>query len=773
MVVDTIEIKIPLNDKREISLKIKGLSKESLFLIDSTEALNNAEAPYQLLEGHLYQYKIESGYHLRVSSGYKDVGGIISVNRFDETIGNISPNTYVGTLGLEVFYKEESERCGILKLEVLSIKANYRDDYRKMLSDITEYCIDLLFQHSSPVTQTVEADFFRDTETLYQRFSFIKSILESEEFDDSINKIVTSPVTKWTESEIDKDTRGVGRFDSRGVKQIANSTHRINLPVNHPLKIHKLQSVPLKIRINYKKETVDTPENRFIKYALSSFLNFVGKVRVVSEPGSRIFMEAESLESHLEEFLGHSIFKEISSLNILILNSPILQRKEGYREVFKSWLMFDLAAKLTWQGGNDIYDIGKRNVAILYEYWLFFVLLGIIKEVFDIEPKKDLIVNTKDQLGLQLKQGKHFPVEGTCVRKSRKFNVQFSYNRTFSGDKIFPDGGSWTRNLRPDYTLSIWPFGLRPENAEEEELIVHLHFDAKYRIDNLKTIFGDATEDSNEELREQHLTEEKDEQDKGNYKRVDLLKMHSYRDAIRRTAGAYVLYPGKDEKFYTRKGFHEILPGLGAFAINPSDSNLGKRQLKDFLEDIVSHFLNKASQREKSDFKRYSIYRNIPNENDVIEESLPEEYGLNRVIPDDTFVIIAYCKDNRHLQWIREKKLYNSRIGKNIGDITLRQTELGARFILLHIDGNPQSSEIYKLKPDGAVTLTREDLINKEYPTYPNVEYYLGFEFAEDAREGFGNQKWDIEKLVSRSKERNIKKPFAVSLSELMKVKFE
>ncbi len=48
------------------------------------------------------------------------------------------------------------------------------------------------------------------------------------------------------------------------------------------------------------------------------------------------------------------------------------------------------------------------------------------------------------------------------------------------------------------------------------------------------------------------------------------LKMHAYRDAIRRTAGAYVLYPGDDQP-KTKKGFHEIIPGLGAFAIRPSD----------------------------------------------------------------------------------------------------------------------------------------------------------------------------------------------------------
>jgi predicted component of viral defense system (DUF524 family) len=32
--------------------------------------------------------------------------------------------------------------------------------------------------------------------------------------------------------------------------------------------------------------------------------------------------------------------------------------------------MFDLAAKLIWKGGDDIYSGGKKDIATLYEYWL-------------------------------------------------------------------------------------------------------------------------------------------------------------------------------------------------------------------------------------------------------------------------------------------------------------------------------------------------------------------------------------------------------------------
>src|SRR5699024_1507824 len=191
----------------------------------------------------------------------------------------------------------------------------------------------------------------------------------------------------------------------------------------------------------------------------------------------------------------------------------------------------------------------------------------------------NFIEETNDKLGLKLKQGKHLPLEGIFETKNRKLHVQFSFNKTFSGDNEYPSGGSWTRSMRPDYTLSIWPFGITEEQANAQELIVHLHFDAKYKVENLTTLFGQEDE---------NLDQEKEQERKGTYKRADLLKMHSYRDSIRRTAGAYILYPGGEGKKEWR-GFHEIVPGLGAFTMKPNRENDGSTELRNFLKDVIQH----------------------------------------------------------------------------------------------------------------------------------------------------------------------------------------
>ncbi|MBK8110765.1 MAG: hypothetical protein IPK46_10785 [Saprospiraceae bacterium] len=72
-----------------------------------------------------------------------------------------------------------------------------------------------------------------------------------------------------------------------------------------------------------------------------------------------------------------------------------MQRKEGYREVLRVWLMFDLAAKLIWTGGEDIYSGGKKDIATLYEYWLFFKLLDLFQSIFEINPKEYFRLNKR------------------------------------------------------------------------------------------------------------------------------------------------------------------------------------------------------------------------------------------------------------------------------------------------------------------------------------------------------------------------------------------
>ena len=48
--------------------------------------------------------------------------------------------------------------------------------------------------------------------------------------------------------------------------------------------------------------------------------------------------------------------------------------------------------------------------------------------------------------------------------------------------------------MQPDYTISIWPAEFEKDEAEKCEALGHIHFDAKYRVENLDALFGKKAE---------------------------------------------------------------------------------------------------------------------------------------------------------------------------------------------------------------------------------------------------------------------------------------
>ena len=268
---------------------------------------------------------------------------------------------------------------------------------------------------------------------------------------------------------------------------------------------------------------------------------------------------------------------------------------------------------------------------------------------------------------------------------------------------------------------------------------------------------------------ESDLDEEKVENRKGIYKNADLLKMHAYKDAIRRTGGAYVLYPG--DKSINQKGFHEIIPGLGAFPVKPSKMDSGIGELKAFILEIIEHFINRASQREKIAFRTFDIYKNPPESDNVVKESLPEPYNSNRdLIPDDTFVLIGYYNSEEQYQWIQRTRQYNFRMGSGAGSLILDKETVSSKYLLLHTSGDKVSGDLWKIVSRGPKVYSKEDLIRKGYPS-PSQDNYLLIEIEPVKESEFENAKWNFRNLSNYSTGRASAFPFTATLTELMKNK--
>lgn len=751
--------------KPNLYLDIEEEKEDTLLVISDEDVIEYGEAKYQLLEGCNYEYQFSDDSITFKKKEESSKNLIISHSKFGKNKGSINPNIYVGTHTLEI------EGCPILlPIEVRSVKSSYRQDYRFMLESICEKCTDLIMQIDSPINQNFETNYDTDSQTLYQRFSFVKSIIGSLEFEEAIQKIISNPTTKWEEEFEEKDIRSIRRFNQRTTKQLVTRNNRLDIDKDHSLHvIYGLSSIPTKIYETRKVESTDTAENRFIKYALEEFLFFCENCELKFAKFSTAKTEANTLAAKLSSLLNQSFFKEISRPTSLKLNSPVLQRKSGYREVLNAWLKFDLAAKLIWKGGENVYSAGKKDIATLYEYWLFFTLLDLLKEVFDIEPKSisQLIQFDNGLLSLTLKQGTAIALQGIYKSHARNLNIQFSYNRSFGGGKVYPDAGSYTTTLRPDYTLSIWPAEIKdPKAAEKEELITHIHFDAKYKVNNFYALISRSkeevlTEEENIEL----FNDEAEEIKKGTFKNQDLLKMHAYKDAIRRTAGAYVLYPGEGEDAPFR-GFHELIPGLGAFVVKPNNNSTDQEHLKTFLNNVISNFTDRASQRDHTAVKIYEIHQNLKSETDILNEPLPEYLNSKKLIPSETFVLVGYYKGESHLNWIKQKGVYNVRYNDRYN---LQSNDIAAQYLLLYSKDQSETTLFFKLKKNEAKIYTKselKDILN--YPTNPSQDTYLVYSLDKEIEKEFDELKIDLTKITV---EKETKRPQSIDLITLLKAK--
>jgi len=747
-------------------------------IIDTLDALEYSESRYQILEGNSYEYHFSKNkYQLNAS-----ISGIIIPSKKYTSSGRIVPNIYVGTLTLEIKDTDLNQFVHKIDLEVLATKFNkeidrsYRVNYRFMLESITNKCTELLMQINAPVYQVFEVDFNCDQGTVYQRFCFVQSIIHNPIFTESVEKIINNPKTNWEEVAESTEFIRIRRINNHSLRQIVSGSNRMTLSENHSMKKYGINSIPLIINNFRKVEKVDTPENRFIKYVIEKFKRFCEDCLVIFENFKmhQSIDEAVYLINRLGGYLNHPFFKNVNPPTSLKLNSPVLQKKNGYREILNRWLQFDFASKLVWKGGDDVYKAGKKDIAILYEYWLFFILYDLVKEKFEIESilfddkaYNHLIVETNDGLNVMLKSGKHTALQGVFTKRNRDLNVKFSYNRAFKGGVDYKDKitGSWTVPLRPDYTLSIWPKDISEENAEANESIVHIHFDAKYKIDNF---YQSVQTDLNDGKLEQELNQADIDERKGSYKNVDLLKMHAYKDAIRRSGGAYILYPGAKEKPF--RGFHEIIPGLGAFSVNPSSGNTDIKELSKFIDLIIDHLLDRASQREKLTNETYRIFKEPKYDNNTLHERFPEYADTDKIIADKISVLVGFYKNKAQLSWILKNSLYNLRTGTDRGSLSLSKMNINAKYLILHGRNELETSKIFKLKSTGVKIFSKNDLIRKNYPE-PKGDLYIVYEIEKEASEDFGNIKIDLRKLPEFEMNRKSAKPFSVSLSEILKSK--
>ncbi len=688
---------------------------------DEEEAREHGETTVQLRESERYEYEVvpANGADLRLRCSLSSRRRSLGSSGGKPDAGLIETRSFCGTLLLELVEGEVDDAKSSVAsalLDVRSLKLGYRTEYRGMLRRLSDEIAGLVADARSSAKAGFRSTFEDRTDAgwLQIQLELLRETLDSADFSAALQRILSFPHERLSTVSDSVSTDRPIRWTPSAVRQLVTGNPRREVPASHPLRTQLgLESLAERVLVPRKSRDLDTLENRFVKFALGEFRAFLTHAQGVFDSSSGWGASgalSRRLAATVEDWLGRSVFREVGEMRFAPLGSPVLQRKAGYREVLRWWLRFRTAAELSWEGGEDLFHAGQRDVASLYEYWLFFELLGWFCRKCrggNRPAVEELLGGLEDgSPNLRLRRRMELgPFVGTLAGQSRRLNVRFAYNRRFEVTQDRHIGGSWTRRLHPDYTLTFWPEDLSETEAEQQELLVHVHFDAKYRVENLEGLFGSEAED------------DADDEIEGNYKRQDLLKMHAYRDAIKRSQGAYVLYPGRDNAAVKLKGFHEILPGLGAFGVGPDEngSAQGLESLERFLDEVLVHLGNRTTAQERVSYHVAESYRvnDEPVQYGALQLPEADIFGTEyRALPPAEHMVLTVWFENDAQRMLAQSETGFAyvRLGRRSGSLHVHPSLAKTRHLLLRTHGPSVARGILVLREPGLRIYTRNQL---------------------------------------------------------------
>jgi hypothetical protein len=496
------------------------------------------------------------------------------------------------------------------------------------------------------------------------------------------------------------------------------------------------------VEVSRTESTVDTVPNRFMRFVLDDFISLLSRMNDVlaagptSGPSTRGQAEIAALEAQLRSVRSLPFFNELSDLDHFPLDNQVILKRSGYREVLGAYLRALVGLSLAWDGAAELTG-AQRDAATLYEYWAFLQLLRTLESLCDHLPIGDLITETKDGLTLSLKQGTERRFSGKTTRLGRMIDVDLYYNRRFGlGSE------SWTFGMRPDCSIQ-----LRCSKDGKALTPVWLHFDAKYRLSDL----GLVAELAPDESIDPQLDPVKD----------DLLKMHVYLSAIRRSVGSYVLYPGspQDERRY--RSYRELVPGIGAFALRPQQSHALTSHLSKFLDDVLIHVAAVATED-----RRYRYWEATTHDS---ESELIGPLGwepLEGVPPADTRVVVGFVRSDAHRRWIEGTGLYNLRADpRRRGAVDWVGPETAAQVLVTY--DNSGAIDVWRLTGE-AVVQTAKQLLDSGYPQ-PRGDLYVCLKIAEPLHPpATSGLEWKGVRMFASKRARSFGAPVLTTWSEMV-----
>lgn len=452
-----------------------------------------------------------------------------------------------------------------LILEVFPTKIDYKEDYQRIVEDVTKEVYNVVF------------DFLKKTYLGYQQSDRVNS--SPVEFFAVINKIYkdflrAADIIMSQPHHVLETTHEV--MPSHKIKKTDAKT--IRWIEKHPDQAKRVNGrIMVERTLGVKRQvTYNTKENQLTKYILQSTARKLESfkknyMRLQRKEDQALIDKIDLMVKELNRRCNTTFLAEVNAKEDSSGMSLVFSMAPGYRDLYKYYLMLLRGLSIT----GDVFNISVKDLALLYEYWCFIKLNSMMKDRYQL-ISQDIVKVQGNGLFVSLVKGSSSRVKYRNPENGEL--ITLSYNPK--------TGHVPTVAQKPDNVLSLEK---KTVNREGKKVKYEYVFDAKYRV-------NPALEGTDYYNAISHRPGPEVD---------DINTMHRYRDAIvyqngaepyeRTMFGAYVLFPyGNEEEYRSHKFFESIdKVNIGGLPFLPSATDM----VKDMLDALISDSPDSAFER--------------------------------------------------------------------------------------------------------------------------------------------------------------------------------
>jgi uncharacterized protein len=435
------------------------------------------------------------------------------------------------------------------------------ESFATMLDGVVTDVADLAFDFGSPTSLPFERDDLgASDEVRYHALAYLRHIMRraKDRLSAQFLQIARHPHRRMEHTARWMPVARAAGVGPGGLMAVASHPERL-VPLPHRSKLietglgrrlrQRRPLFPADVLVDDRTESFDTHENRLVLHVLCRARDIIAGFEGRRFTNPDLAADVRAMREEIDWILSFDFLGEVGPMQFVPSQSSVLQRREGYREFLGHFIRLSQSSILAedrdrWRALLDL-----KDGALLYELWCFFEVKRALDGLLG-PPRSASLIATEEER-------RKMPWSAKLVYDAGR--LELSYNRSYARKS-----GSYSVMLRPDVVVRV----RRVVGWEALILDAKLKFDGT-KLDALDKDDPDANNDWNRAA-----------------KKEDLYKMHTYRDAIREAAGAFVLYPGSVPAFYPVSPDGPRWKGIGAIPLEPGKP---AEDLRDLLADFAEY----------------------------------------------------------------------------------------------------------------------------------------------------------------------------------------